>query len=118
MLGKIKALQLLPLLLFMALAALAVAVVLQFGLLPAIDPHVATALLGLTGVLIIVILVIHFNTAELWKQADKQRAQHERNQEAILRLLDEISNLADGDLTVHATVTEDFTGAIADSFNT
>lgn len=40
-----------------------------------------------------------------------------RNQEAILRLLDEITNLADGDLTVHATVTEDFTGAIADSIN-
>jgi len=118
MLGKIKALQLLPLLLFMALAALAVAVVLQFGLVPAIDTHVATGLLGLTGSLLIAILIIHFNTADLWKQADKQRAQHERNQEAILRLLDEISNLADGDLTVHATVTEDFTGAIADSFNT
>jgi len=40
-----------------------------------------------------------------------------RNQEAILRLLDEITNLADGDLTVRATVSEDFTGAIADSIN-
>jgi twitching motility protein PilJ len=39
------------------------------------------------------------------------------NQEAILRLLDEMSNLADGDLTTYATVTEDFTGAIADSVN-
>jgi twitching motility protein PilJ len=118
MLGKIKVLQLLPLLLFAALGALAFAVVLQFGLIPAIDSHVAIGLLGLAGALLIAVLVIHFNTAELWKQADKQRAQHERNQEAILRLLDEISNLADGDLTVHATVTEDFTGAIADSFNT
>ena len=36
---------------------------------------------------------------------------------AILRLLDEIADLADGDLTVAATVTEDFTGAIADSIN-
>jgi twitching motility protein PilJ len=34
-----------------------------------------------------------------------------------LRLLDELSNLADGDLTVQATVTEDITGAIADSIN-
>lgn len=39
------------------------------------------------------------------------------NQEAILRLLDEMGDLADGDLTVMATVTEDITGAIADSIN-
>ena len=43
--------------------------------------------------------------------------ENDRSQQAILRLLDEISNLADGDLTVEATVTEDFTGAIADSIN-
>ncbi|MGD8927171.1 MAG: methyl-accepting chemotaxis protein, partial [Thioalkalispiraceae bacterium] len=42
---------------------------------------------------------------------------NKRNQEAILRLLDEMGDLADGDLTVHATVTEDITGAIADSIN-
>ena len=34
-----------------------------------------------------------------------------------MRLLDELSSLADGDLTVQATVTEDITGAIADSIN-
>lgn len=43
--------------------------------------------------------------------------QNELNQIAILRLLDEIADLADGDLTASATVTEDFTGAIADSIN-
>ncbi len=43
--------------------------------------------------------------------------QNERNQNAILRLLDELADLADGDLTTTATVTEDFTGAIADSIN-
>ncbi len=43
--------------------------------------------------------------------------QNRRNQRAILRLLDEMSSLAEGDLTVHATVTEDITGAIADSVN-
>lgn len=42
---------------------------------------------------------------------------NEQNQEAILRLLDEIGDLGEGDLTSHATVTEDFTGAIADSIN-
>ncbi len=39
------------------------------------------------------------------------------NQQAIMRLLDEMGDLADGDLTVNATVTEDITGAIADSMN-
>jgi twitching motility protein PilJ len=42
---------------------------------------------------------------------------NDRNQRAILRLLDEMGDLADGDLTVEATVTEDITGAIADSVN-
>jgi twitching motility protein PilJ len=49
--------------------------------------------------------------------ADAQRKESDRNQQAILRLLDELSSLADGDLTVQATVTEDITGAIADSIN-
>jgi len=43
--------------------------------------------------------------------------QNTRNQEAILRLLDEMANLADGDLSAYTTVTEDITGAIADSVN-
>jgi len=43
--------------------------------------------------------------------------QNQRNEEAILRLLDEMGDLADGDLTVQATVTENVTGAIADSIN-
>lgn len=42
---------------------------------------------------------------------------NEKNQQAILRLLDEIEGLGDGDLTAEATVTEDFTGAIADAIN-
>ncbi len=46
-----------------------------------------------------------------------QERENERNQTAILRLLDELADLADGDLTATATVTEDFTGAIADSIN-
>ncbi len=44
-------------------------------------------------------------------------AQNEANQAAILQLLDELADLADGDLTVQATVSENFTGAIADSIN-
>ncbi len=57
---------------------------------------------------------------EAEKEAIRSRevqAINERNQMAILRLLDELGDLADGDLTVNATVSEDFTGAIADSVN-
>lgn len=43
--------------------------------------------------------------------------QNRHNQDAILQLLDEMGDLADGDLTASATVTEDITGAIADSVN-
>jgi twitching motility protein PilJ len=43
--------------------------------------------------------------------------ENKRNQEAILRLLNEMGDLADGDLTIRAQVTEDITGAIADSMN-
>jgi len=55
--------------------------------------------------------------------AETRRRLHEtaetnrRNQDAIMRLLDEIGDLASGDLTAQATVTEDITGAIADAIN-
>jgi twitching motility protein PilJ len=50
-------------------------------------------------------------------RAFESERENKRNQEAILRLLNEMGNLADGDLTVQASVTEDVTGAIADSIN-
>ncbi|MBU1565000.1 MAG: HAMP domain-containing protein [Proteobacteria bacterium] len=47
------------------------------------------------------------------------QSQEERDtiQESIMKLLEEISALSDGDFTGRAEVTEDMTGAIADSFN-
>ena len=54
---------------------------------------------------------------------ESQRREHEsdrinkQNQQAILRLMNELSDLADGDLSAKATVSEDITGAIADSIN-
>jgi twitching motility protein PilJ len=60
---------------------------------------------------------LHKTVADQRLAAQTQREENDRNQQAILRLLDELSNLADGDLTVQATVTEDITGAIADSIN-
>lgn len=63
-----------------------------------------------------------FKLITLRSVMDKQRVtrlqdEYDRNQNAILRLLDEIADLADGDLRSYATVSEDFTGAIADSIN-
>lgn len=51
------------------------------------------------------------------QQNEAQKQQNDRNQQAILRLLDEMNVLGEGDLSVQATVTEDITGAIADSVN-
>ena len=58
---------------------------------------------------------VFLNDARL--RAQDSEHENKRNQEAILRLLNEMGNLADGDLTVRASVTEDVTGAIADSIN-
>jgi len=55
--------------------------------------------------------------AETESQRRATEDQNRRSQQAIMRLLDEMGDLADGDLTVNATVTEDITGAIADSMN-
>jgi methyl-accepting chemotaxis protein len=49
--------------------------------------------------------------------ADLSRAENTRMQASIVKLLEEVSGAADGDLTVQAEVTTDVTGAIADAFN-
>ncbi|WP_343352187.1 methyl-accepting chemotaxis protein [Pseudomonas sediminis] len=69
--------------------------------------------LALGAIILIGLVMVRETNRRLAETAEK----NERNQTAILRLLDEIADLADGDLTVAATVTEDFTGAIADSIN-
>jgi twitching motility protein PilJ len=75
------------------------------------------ALLGGALIALLVLSLLYAMSGNIRKSLELQAAKNERNQEAILRLLDELSSLADGDLTVQATVTEDITGAIADSIN-
>jgi len=78
------------------------------------------AVIVLFLLLIFIYIIIRINkarTQEMEHQLAEIETAGQRNQEAILRLLSEISELADGDLTVNATVTEDFTGAIADAIN-
>ncbi len=72
--------------------------------------------LAALAILLLVVLVFLVNQESAKRLAESQ-SQNEKNQRAILRLLDEMTNLADGDLTTHTTVSEDITGAIADSVN-
>ena len=51
------------------------------------------------------------------KHEEEAKGTNDQNQAAILRLMNELQEVADGDLTVQATVSEDITGAIADSVN-
>jgi twitching motility protein PilJ len=71
---------------------------------------------GMFGLLLLVLLIVIISRGSQASLSESQE-QNEKNQRAILRLLDEMTNLADGDLSTHTTVTEDITGAIADSVN-
>ena len=51
------------------------------------------------------------------RQEQEAKRVNDANQAAILRLMNELQSVAEGDLTQQATVTEDITGAIADSVN-
>jgi twitching motility protein PilJ len=51
------------------------------------------------------------------RQEQEAKRVNDANQAAILRLMNELQTVAEGDLTQEATVTEDITGAIADSVN-
>ncbi len=83
--------------------------------------QLAVLVLLALGVIALLVKVYLDDTRRRAAEAERQRAEIERtnkgNQDAILRLMNEMGNLAEGDLTVKATVSEDITGAIADSVN-
>ena len=84
---------------------------------------ILAAIVALAALVVLIIMAKTYKDDQVERRAevDDQRrsAENERNhtQQAILRLMNEMGDLADGDLTVRATVTEDITGAIADSVN-
>ena len=90
------------------------------GLTPATIGIAVAALIGL-GILSLMARINNAEVASRRSEAETQQksAENERNQaqQAILRLMNEMGDLADGDLTVRTTVSEDITGAIADSVN-
>jgi twitching motility protein PilJ len=77
-----------------------------------------TTALGFGALVVVALIALGVQSMRNTRRRLAQTAEaNDRNQQAILRLLDELAGLADGDLTTTATVTEDFTGAIADAIN-
>ncbi|MDO4795199.1 MAG: methyl-accepting chemotaxis protein [Brachymonas sp.] len=82
-------------------------------------PYAGMALCGLLALLCVygIVYVSQADSRRMEMQQKLAEAENSRNQSAILLLMDELQNIADGDLTREATVTEEITGAIADSVN-
>ena len=78
-------------------------------------------LLGLLLLGLVLILLMFFfgkkQTVQSVNLTNQLAQEGQDNQEAVLQLLDEMGDLADGDLTVKAQVRDNITGAIADSIN-
>jgi twitching motility protein PilJ len=87
------------------------------GLLAARKYDFAAMVLVSLLALVVLVLIGKAYIDDSRRRAEESERQNNENQQAILRLLDEIGNLASGDLTVRAKVTEHMTGAIADSIN-
>ena len=81
--------------------------------------RVAGLVMAISATMLLLFLWLLFKAyvAEARQRAGLAEAANKQTQRAILRLMDELSDLAEGDLTVRATVTEDITGAVADSIN-
>ncbi len=91
----------------------------QIGKLPLrrLFPNVWWGLFGAIAAVVFALLLVIALVADQRKRFAQSAELNQRNQEAIMRLLDEMGSLAEGDLTVKTTVSEDITGAIADSVN-
>jgi twitching motility protein PilJ len=74
-------------------------------------------LLSSAMVLVLLLALSKAYLDESRRQAREAEQANRRNQHAILLLMNEMADLADGDLTIKATVTDDITGAIADAVN-
>lgn len=75
------------------------------------------AVLAAIAALLLMLLAAKVYLDDTAFRAAEAEQNNKRTQDSILRLMNEMGDLADGDLTVHATVSEDITGAIADSVN-
>ena len=91
----------------------------QIGKLPLrrLFPNLWWGIIGAIGTVAFALLLVFQLVRDQRRRFQDSAELNQRNQEAIMRLLDEMGSLAEGDLTVKTTVSEDITGAIADSVN-
>ena len=91
----------------------------QVGKLPLrrLFPNVWWGLFGAIAAVVFAVALVITLVGDQRRRFASSAELNQRNQEAIMRLLDEMGSLAEGDLTVKTTVSEDITGAIADSVN-
>jgi len=80
-------------------------------------PSTQASTLGLIALIVLLAALVGIVIVGARRRADTAFRSNKRTQQAIVRLLDELSCLADGDLTARATVTDEVTGAIADAVN-
>ena len=82
--------------------------------------RIASPIAGYALLLVMLMTIMAYGQQVIRQSQEAEQVTAEKNSknnEAVMKLVSEISSLADGDLTVKATVGEDFTGAIADSIN-
>lgn len=82
--------------------------------------QIASPIAGYALLLLMLMTIMAYGQQVIKQSQEAEQVTAEKNSknnEAVMKLVSEISSLADGDLTVKATVGEDFTGAIADSIN-
>jgi twitching motility protein PilJ len=87
----------------------------QAGPLAALTGWMAVLFGALAVLALLMVFKLYLDSTK--QQAQRAEVANKQNQNAILRLMNELSDLAEGDLTIRATVSEDITGAIADSVN-
>lgn len=80
-------------------------------------PSTGATTLGLVVLVVLLAALLGLVIVGARRRADTAFKSNRRTQQAIVRLLDELSCLADGDLTARATVSDEVTGAIADAVN-
>ncbi|MDR0588391.1 MAG: methyl-accepting chemotaxis protein [Burkholderiales bacterium] len=82
------------------------------------NPYIVVAIVILVLIIIGTLFYIAYNVIhDVREREQAAESEAKRNQEAILKLLEETTKMADGDITVRATVDEAITGAIADALN-
>jgi twitching motility protein PilJ len=80
-------------------------------------PSTSANTIGLVAFILLAAALVALVLQKAGQRAEQAHRSNRKTQQAIVKLLDELGAVAQGDLTVHATVTDEITGAIADAVN-